>query len=112
MTDPAGHDMDKLALASMIADHLRGRPIRPEELPEGAWRLVASYVAMLDYGTTQASTEDAGLRFMGMAVRARFRARGSDGRELPVLPKILRGAPRVIEVEPTAGSVGEPPPLG
>lgn len=101
----AEYDPDALALASMVADSLRGIPIRVDELPPSAWRLVAGYVAAHDYGDLHgADPARTGALFMGAPVRARFRARGPDGRELPRLPKIRRGEPVVIDADDPAAT--------
>lgn len=44
----AGLDYDALAMASMIADHLRGRPMVLAELPETSRRLITAYTAIAD----------------------------------------------------------------
>lgn len=91
-----GFDPDALALASMIADHLRGIPIRADELPPSAHRLVAAYVAKHDYGRAAAGAETT---FGG--VRLRFRARTHTGDPVPEVPDIDRpGRARVIDAEP------------
>lgn len=102
MTD---HHPDTLALASMIADHLRGTPIDVRDLPPTAWELVAAYVAQHDHGATGAAGTT-GATFMGNPLRARFTARGPDGKPLPALPRIVRGQHRVIDTEPGAAPGG------
>lgn len=107
------YNPDALALASMIADYLRGTPIDVEDLPPSAWLLVAGYVAQHDYGTTTA-TGTTGATFMGNPVRARFQTRGPGGESLPVLPRIHRGRHRVIDAEAVPDTRGLPAvtPLG
>lgn len=107
------YDPDALALASMIADHLRGTPIDVTDLPPSAWRLVAGYVAAHDYGTTTAEGTT-GATFMGAPLRARFTARGPDGKPLPDLPKIVRGQHRVVDADtaPDTGRLAVTPPGG
>lgn len=106
------YDPDALALASMIADHLRGTPIDVRDLPPSAWLLVAAYVAQHDYGTTAASG-DTGATFMGAPLRARFTARGPDGQPLPQLPQIERGRHRVVDADTAlATGVRAVTPLG
>lgn len=95
-------DPDTLALASMIADHLRGIPINPAELPPGAHRLVAAYCARHDYGTSRAAGRIAG-------IPARFVARDHTGAPLPDVPPIDRAAHRTIDAEPTDRSRSDGP---